>query len=603
LLFGWLALSQSVAAPAGDPWLRLRSADFELFTTAGERVGREVLRQFERVHSFFGQAFPNGPADAKPVRLIVFRTDKEYAAYRPNEVAAAYFQAGADHDDIVMTASTTDHSGVAVHEYTHLMVHQSGRKVPVWFNEGLAELYSNLETQGDKVMVGRPIPGRAYTLTREPWISVRQLVGVSHDSSLYNEKAHAGMFYAESWLLVHMLNLSNGYQPRLTRFTGILTENDTGEAFEQAFGKTLEDVDKDLRAYQRQSTVSAALLPIRLPKDVDAASVETGVEFDAKLALAELLTDTAAKRAQAREAYEELARAYPGKWPVEAGWAQYYWREGDIAAATEHYAKAAEMGCQDARVLVEYGRMLNFKQREKDAAPVLRQALSLDPHSREAHLELGIALARMENARDALPELNQVNKVSGQEAPRYFFNLAYAYYRTEDLQHARAALEKGRPYIKTAQDTTAYASLTHAIGAYETSAATLRQAQTSSAATPLPNVANQVTSDTEAPRLVHREAPPPVRVVRQAPKLPAAQGLLTQFECQGKAGVLHVKVDGVDTTFTIQDPKLVMIRSGNGASVDFYCGPQKPRQIKVEYQELPDDAGKMVRVVRTLEFF
>src|SRR5580698_4799337 len=103
-----LLLPLGVRAAPPDPWLRMQTADFELFTDAGERTGREVLKQFERVHSFFEQAFSNKRANAKPVCLIVFRSVKDYRLYSPSEVAAAYFQPGNDRDFIVMTAEVTD---------------------------------------------------------------------------------------------------------------------------------------------------------------------------------------------------------------------------------------------------------------------------------------------------------------------------------------------------------------------------------------------------------------------------------------------------------------------------------------------------------------
>jgi hypothetical protein len=38
-----------------------------------------------------------------------------------------------------------------------MMVHESGHEYPPWFNEGLAELFSNLEPMGNKIKVGQDI--------------------------------------------------------------------------------------------------------------------------------------------------------------------------------------------------------------------------------------------------------------------------------------------------------------------------------------------------------------------------------------------------------------------------------------------------------------
>ena len=159
----WAALACLVfpvclAGASQDPWLAIKSANFELYTTAGERAGRDLIKHFEQVRSFFMQAFGSRLTAARPARLIVFRNEKEYQPYRPNEFAGAFYQPGAAHDFIVMSGASSEHYPMAIHEFTHLMIHQSGMEIPPWLNEGLAELYSSLEPRGDKMLVGELIP-------------------------------------------------------------------------------------------------------------------------------------------------------------------------------------------------------------------------------------------------------------------------------------------------------------------------------------------------------------------------------------------------------------------------------------------------------------
>ena len=158
-LLSAVALAVAFASPA-DPWLRIRSANFELFTTAGERSGRDLLRHFEQVRGFFLQVFGLRETDAKPVRIVAFHSEKEFQPYRPSEAATAFFHAGSEHDYIVMSNTDPEHYQVATHEYTHLLIGQFHATMPVWLNEGLAELYSTLQQVGDKVVVGMPPPGR-----------------------------------------------------------------------------------------------------------------------------------------------------------------------------------------------------------------------------------------------------------------------------------------------------------------------------------------------------------------------------------------------------------------------------------------------------------
>jgi hypothetical protein len=245
---------------AGDPWVRIQSANFELFTTAGERGGLALIRQFEQVRQFFVLAIGADLTGRRPTGIIVFRSDKEYQPYRPNDSATAFFQAGADHDFIVMKDAAAENFHVAAHEYTHLLIRDTGATIPLWMNEGLAELYSSMEADGPEVLVGKPDPGLMRALAAEQWIDLRNLVSVDRGSSLYNEKSHAGMFYAESWLPVHMLSISPTYHEKLRDLLNAFKTQDSLTALERVYGKSIERLQTDLRTYFERGKLSAAVL-------------------------------------------------------------------------------------------------------------------------------------------------------------------------------------------------------------------------------------------------------------------------------------------------------------------------------------------------------
>jgi hypothetical protein len=63
-------LTASVAT-AAEQWLKLTSSHFELYTTAGEKKGREAILYFEQVRDFFGRARANAkPVTNAPVRIM-----------------------------------------------------------------------------------------------------------------------------------------------------------------------------------------------------------------------------------------------------------------------------------------------------------------------------------------------------------------------------------------------------------------------------------------------------------------------------------------------------------------------------------------------------
>ena len=204
---------------ADSKWIRMPSEDFEIFSSAGEGDTRRALQHFERVRSFFEQLMGGSARQkAEPVRVILFGSRKEYEQYRPNEVAAAFYTQVGGRDYIVMGSAVAEEFPVAVHEYVHLVARNMGLKLPPWFNEGLAEVYSTMRPAGDKIMVGAPAIGRVQALAHEKWVPLSVIVDADHDSPYYNEKNKAGSLYSEGWLLVHMLELSPQYSPQFSKF-------------------------------------------------------------------------------------------------------------------------------------------------------------------------------------------------------------------------------------------------------------------------------------------------------------------------------------------------------------------------------------------------
>jgi hypothetical protein len=151
-LIGIALFPCSVAA--AEQWIKLQTPHFELYTTAGEKKGREAILYFEQVRSFFLEASPSKRVPEFPVRIVAFRSERQYKPYRISEAALAYYSRSRSRDYIVMQDISSENYSVAIHEYTHLIVEHTGLKLPVWLNEGWAELYSSLKPQGNKAMVG-----------------------------------------------------------------------------------------------------------------------------------------------------------------------------------------------------------------------------------------------------------------------------------------------------------------------------------------------------------------------------------------------------------------------------------------------------------------
>ncbi len=618
----------SPAVAGGPEWVKITSQNFEVLTTAGERAGRGVILRFEQVRSFFAQAAGLDTANGQPVRIVLFRSDKEFRPYQPNEVAEAYYMPGSACDYIIMRNSGEQASPVAVHEYTHLLARHFGGPKAVWFNEGLAELYSNMRPIGSQIAVGSPIESHRFVLVREKWIPLEQVVSAGHDSPLYNEKARAGVFYAESWALVHMLALDAQYRPGYNACVGELDRGSgAGDAFRKVYNKSLREVQKDLEAYVRGTQFRAALFNVKLPKNTDQPEVRPATALESGLVLADVLANQKSKFPQAQEALEGLASQYPQSWEAQQGLAYLNWHGGKIEPSIGHFRRASELGCTNPKMYYDYGLLLASRGTRDDAITALKRATALDPADRETHLNLGRLLVEDGKYGEALGEFQSVKTVKPDEAFRFFYAAAYAHFKLGQKAQARKTAEIGLKHAKNAEET---APLQRLLAALEERPPSVPEQSASEAGSaparkelkrrPLeervvagrsapkqaksgPGVPERAAGGEDRPRLGRAAAEPDpesqkTEATAAAKTWPAIEGTLDAVDCMGKTARLQVFSGGRRLAFDITDAENVQLRNGTGAAIEFTCGRQNGKPIRIEYE--PKPGGRIEGVVRAI---
>src|SRR6185312_11677802 len=86
-------------------------------------------------------------------------------------------------------------------------------------------------------------------------------------------------------------------------------------------------------------------------------------------------------------------------------------QRGQLADAGRHFQAAADADPNDAQIAVNLGHILVELNRPKEALPVLRQAMAMDPKSSEAHYHAGSALALLGDTAGAAAEFGAVLKL------------------------------------------------------------------------------------------------------------------------------------------------------------------------------------------------
>ena len=565
-------------ASAAPRWLKLNSTNFELFTTAGERRGRDVILYFEQVRGFFLKATHTSGRSALPVRIVAFSSEKEYRPYRATEAAAAYAVGGHDRDYIVLSGTGSENYPIAVHEYVHLLIKPGGEKVPLWLNEGLAEFYSTLKPVGKQVRVGDILPGHFMVLQQSKWLDLETLIAVDRDSPYYNEKRRVSLFYAESWALTHMLMLTEPYRAKLPQFIAAAAKGDQQPAFEQVFGKKAWEVWMDLQAYLRKGAYNVALFHVELEKSAEQPEIREATEMESGLVLANLLS-AVRKRDEARQAFTELARQNPLRPEVEEAFGYFARGARETEEACTHFARAVELGSANAQLYYDYANLLHqSRELHTKRIPLLRRAVELDPGFSKARYYLGFSLLADRNYEEAVRQLEQVKRVDREEAYPMFQALAHAYHQLGNQAGAITAAERAKKYARNADETAA------AEGLLEYLKAPPRPAQVQARTRPEPS-------------LVQR---PQAQQTQSAGS--SIEGTLEQVDCLGERARLRLRFAGRQVRLAILDPARVAVTGAGGGKIDLSCGPQKPRQVTIVYDPKVDGELGTIGTVKSMEF-
>jgi predicted negative regulator of RcsB-dependent stress response len=217
LLFGpAAALSMAaVAAPESlpaidDKWRHYQSPNFELYSRNDESDSRELLHDLELLRKLFIERFKFVERARLDVTVYYFRTQQDFKAYGPDYLQKSDFFTGfyyALPDRAVISLAPADDPERArrlvFHEYVHHLFRAAEEDPPVWFNEAMAEVFAGMRVMKDTIELGRPPPGRLEALRDEKLLPLETLFAVDHDSPIYRSNNHTGLFYAESWALLH----------------------------------------------------------------------------------------------------------------------------------------------------------------------------------------------------------------------------------------------------------------------------------------------------------------------------------------------------------------------------------------------------------------
>ena len=454
-----LVVSQPTTVSAKDNWVSVRTKNFFMIGNAGEKEIRQVGLRLEQFREVFTRLFPNMRFNTPvPTTVVVFKSHSSYGPFKPQSNTAGYFQAGPDVNYITLTTELNgeqDPFNVIFHEYTHLLVNNTFENAPLWFNEGLAEYYSTFKITDDrKIGLGYPISNHVYLLRDSKMLPLRTLFEVDHKSPHYNESKKQGIFYAQSWALMHYLLIGKtGKAEQLTKFLELQTANvPMDKAFQDSFGVPYETMEKDLRNYVKQSRYNVLDGHFENKLQLDTNTEATPLtEAEAQAYLGDLLLHS-----YRQDAYKYLQKALqldPNLGMAHASLGMAYFREGKVDQARASLERAVALNSQNYLAHYYYAFTLSRQSEDEMVSAYtpevaqkirehLKKAIALRPDFPESlNLLAFLSLVSGDNMPEAIDSLKKVLSVSPGRHD-ISLTLAQLYARTGEYKTARQMLEQ-----------------------------------------------------------------------------------------------------------------------------------------------------------------
>lgn len=453
-LGGGCAIGQSQGQNS-QPWIKLTTPKFELYTDASSAKATELLSLLEAADSTALRRVDTGPLEpGKPLRIIAFSNDTEYAPFRLKTAAVGHYLHTRERDYIVLADAEPEHYEAAVHEFTHYAVNRAGLRLPLWLNEGIADLYSTTAARTGTPLLGAPLPGRLSTLANNRLINLRDIFAVERASSLYNDAQRTPVFYAESWALTRLLALDARYAARFPDFLAQVSGGrSSADALSAIYGATPEQLETELPAYIREMQGGRPVGGTAAAGDLSKPKQTTVSEFEQRMIWADLLAAHHSTAARAKDLLLELEKNYPGQPEVQELLGHIAWTAKHLEEAQVHWAKAITLGSLDFETLYRMALLIHSSGAPSpQVISLMEKAIQAKPDCDEAVYNLGVLKYDEGQYRDAAEILLRLQNVTPEQAYTYYSVLGYCQMKMKTFDRAKAFLLKATESARTAEE-------------------------------------------------------------------------------------------------------------------------------------------------------
>jgi len=592
-----LAFSSALRAEHHENWIEIKSPHYTIYSNSGEHDGRRVAAQFEEIRALFEQSFSKLKVDfGKPTVVYVLKDENSLKLLMPSygqnknamRIAGQYHLSNDKNFAVVradVTGTGTNPYHVMYHEWAHGLFRLNYRGLPLWLDEGLAEYWGGSDIDNKEGRVGMADPAQLRVLQQNPFIPIATLVSIDATSPLYNTRDHAGMFYAESWAIVHYLSIAPEVRDQhlLDKYLAALQATDDPiEAANRSFGD-LKKLGEKLEAYTRQSAFLYQRMAVNSnisEKDFAARrlSPAEGLVAQADYLLhtnhlpeaIEILHEAEKLDDKVLHLHDELGFYHFAKADFDNSLREFDLAiAGDPNDATAYYYKAS----------IPYRKTGYTRETTPPMIANLEKAISLQPNFAPAHAFLCIAYTQSPDTRaKAFAEAKKAMDLEPGNLA-YFIDAGRALVATNDLANAKKVADTAQKVATWPRDRVMAANFQKTVNAKMNSSADADRSAT--AADPAAASGEGATAGAARPS--------------------QKEGQITELICGHPPSVMFtLKAGDEQFLFHVKDiAKIKVVDAGDSAGYTT-CGQWKDRKAVVEFRETED--GPAFGEVRSIAF-
>ncbi len=243
-------------------WVKMRTDNFIVYSERNRATTLKLIKELEHFRSFILEFNPSRTLIEKPPLPIFVTRKRKYWKLTGSRSTAGLFATGANGPFALMSANERGRKfelyslDIILHEYVHYLNSQDGIDLAPWLEEGLADFLSVSKATENGMVIGKVALSRLPALKLAKWYSTKDIMEAKHTLR------GGGLFYAQSWLLVHMLHFHPSFSPKFQDLIVALVEGSApDEALKDIYNMDFVALDVALKKYFDKGTLPYFTVP------------------------------------------------------------------------------------------------------------------------------------------------------------------------------------------------------------------------------------------------------------------------------------------------------------------------------------------------------